>query len=230
MPALTWDAMTRRSLGLSDELQQYVVEHSAAPDKLQLALIEETAALGGPAGMQIGPEQGQLLTMIAQMVGARFAVEVGTFTGYSSICIARGMSPRGKLLCCDVSEEWTAIARRYWKSAGLDKRIELRLGPAIETLQELPDRPHVDLAFIDADKSGYIDYWEELVPRMRPGGVIIVDNVLWSGDVADTSVTDPDTEAIRAFNDHACADGRVDLVMLPIADGVSLALRNSTLI
>src|SRR5262249_46180658 len=125
--ALRWDAMTRRSLGLNDELQQYVVEHSAAPDKLQLALIEETAALGRPAGMQIGSEQGQLLTMITQMVGARFAVEVGTFTGYSSICIARGLSPRGKLLCCDVSEEWTAIARRYWKSAGLDKRIELRL-------------------------------------------------------------------------------------------------------
>jgi caffeoyl-CoA O-methyltransferase len=164
------------------------------------------------------------------MVDARFAVEVGTFTGYSSICIARGLSPRGKLLCCDVSEEWTAIARRYWKSAGLDKCIELRLGPAIETLQELPDRPHIDLAFVDADKSGYIDYWEELVPRMRPGGVIVVDNVLWSGDVVDAAVTDPDTEAIRAFNDHACADGRVDLVMLPIADGVSLALRNSTLI
>jgi caffeoyl-CoA O-methyltransferase len=220
--------MTRRSLGLSDELQQYVVEHSAAPGELQLALIEETAALGGPARMQIGSEQGQLLTMITQMVGARFAVEVGTFTGYSSICIARGLSPRGKLLCCDVSEEWTAVARRYWERAGLDKRIELRLGPAIKTLQELPDRPHVDMAFIDADKTSYIDYWEELVPRMRPGGVIVVDNVLWSGDVIDESVTDPDTEAIRAFNEHACADGRADLVMLPIADGVTIARRNST--
>jgi caffeoyl-CoA O-methyltransferase len=156
-------------------------------------------------------------------------VEVGTSTGYSSISIARGLSRRGKLLCCDVSEEWTAIARRYWKSAGLDKHIELRLGPAIETLQALPDRPHIDLAFIDADKTSYLDYWEELVPRMRPGGVILVDNVLWSGSVVDPSVTDADTEAIRAFNDHAAADGRVDMVLLPIADGLSLARRNTTL-
>jgi hypothetical protein len=129
------------------------------------------------------------------MVGVRFAVEVGTFTGYSSISIARGLARRGKLLCCDVSEEWTAIARRYWKSAGLDKHIELRLGPAIETLQALPDRPHIDLAFIDADKTSYLDYWEELVPRMRPGGVILVDNVLSSGSVVDPSVTDADTVA-----------------------------------
>jgi caffeoyl-CoA O-methyltransferase len=218
--------MTRRSLGLTDELQQYLVEHSTQPDKLQLALVEETAALGGAARMQIGPEQGQLLTMITQMVGARFAVEVGTFTGYSSICIARGLSPRGRLLCCDVSEEWTATAQRYWKSAGLDKRIELRLGPALETLQDLPDKPHVDLAFIDADKGGYIDYWEELVPRMRTGGVILVDNVLWSGRVVDPSINDADTKAIREFNDHAAADGRVELVVLPLSDGLTVARRN----
>ena len=219
--------MTRRSLGLSDELQQYVVEHSTPPDKLQLALVEETAALGRPARMQIGAEQGRLLTLITQMVGARFAVEVGTFTGYSAICIAQGLLPDGWMLCCDVSEEWTAIAQRYWKSAGVDKQIELRLGPALETLQELPDEPHVDLAFIDADKGGYIDYWEELVPRMRTGGVILVDNVLWSGRVADPAVTDADTETIRAFNDHAAADGRVELVMLPLSDGVTIARRNT---
>ncbi len=224
---LTCNAMTRRSLGLSDELQQYLVDHSTRPDKIQLALVEETAALGRAARMQIGAEQGQLLTMITQMVGARFAVEVGTFTGYSSICIARGLSPRGQLLCCDVSEEWTAIARRYWKSAGLDKRIELRLGPALETLQELTDRPHVDLAFIDADKGGYIDYWEELVPRMRSGGVIVVDNVLWGGRVVDPSADDADTEAVRTFNDHAAADGRVELVMLPVSDGLTVARRNA---
>jgi predicted O-methyltransferase YrrM len=173
--------------------------------------------------MQIAPEQGAFLSILARLLRARFAVEVGTFTGYSSLCIARGLAEGGRLLCCDVSEKWTSVARRYWARAGVADRIELRLAPALETLRVLPQEPTVDLAFIDADKGGYIAYWEELIPRTRPGGVLLVDNVLWSGRVADPGDDDEDTRHIRTFNDHAAADGRVDLVMLPIADGLTLA-------
>ncbi len=217
--------MGRNDLGISDELAAYAAAHSKQPDEVLKALSTETLGTGRAAGMQIGPDQGALLTMLAQLVEARFAVEVGTFTGYSSICIARGLEPDGRLLCCDVSEEWTSMARRYWERAGLADRIELRLAPAAETLAALPREPHVDIAFIDADKGGYITYWEELVPRMRPGGLIAVDNVLWSGRVVDSSGNDADTVAIRAFNDHAAADARMNVVVLPVGDGVTLARR-----
>jgi len=202
----------------------YVADHAAAPDDVLHDLRAETReATGGAAGMQISADQGALLTLLTGLSGAGFAVEVGTFTGYSSICIARGLRPGGRLLCCDVSEEFTAIARRAWERAGLTDRIELRLAPAAETLGALPDGEHIDLAFIDADKEGYPTYWEALVPRLRPGGLLLVDNVLWSGRVADPGADDDTTTVIRAFNDLVAADDRVESVILPVADGLTLA-------
>jgi caffeoyl-CoA O-methyltransferase len=186
-------------------------------------LIEETReALPGAASMQIGADQGTFLTMLVTIVGVRAAVEVGTFTGYSSLAIARGLEPGGRLLCCDVSDEFTSIARRYWQRAGVDERIELRLAPALETLRSLPTTAHLDFAFIDADKAGYASYWAELVPRMRPGGVIAVDNTLWSGRVIESAPTG-DTAAIIAFNDLVRDDDRVEKVVLTIGDGLTLA-------
>lgn len=188
-------------------------------------LRSDTAALGDAAGMQIGEDQGQLLTMLARLVGARRAIEVGTFTGYSSLCIARGLADGGSLLCCDVSEEWTAIARRAWAAAGLADRIELRIAPALETLRSLPDKAEIDLVFIDADKPGYVDYWAELVPRMRPGGLLLADNVLWSGRISDPEDDDRNTAALRVFNDVAAADDRVEVVVLTAFDGLTIARR-----
>jgi caffeoyl-CoA O-methyltransferase len=211
-----------KSVLLTPDLHRYLVGHGTPPDPVQQALIERTATLGGIARMQVAPEQGAFLTLLTQLVGTRRAVEVGTFTGYSSLCIARGLAEGGRLVCCDISEEWTAVARGAWADAGVDDRIDLHIGPAADTLAALPDDEPVDLAFIDADKGGYLGYYEALLPRMRPGGVIAVDNVLWGGSVADASVTDADTEAIRAFNDHAAADARVDTVMLNVADGLTL--------
>jgi caffeoyl-CoA O-methyltransferase len=173
--------------------------------------------------MQIAPEQGVFLQLLVGLVGATSVIEVGTFTGYSSICLARGLAPGGRLLCLDVSEEWTAMARQAWAAAGLTDRIELRLGPALDTLRSLPGEESVDLAFIDADKGGYVSYYEEIIPRLRPGGLVIADNVLWRGAVLDRSDTSDDTEAIRRFNDHVAADPRVQKVLLPVADGLLLA-------
>ena len=215
-----------RSLPVTTELIDYAVAHGSWPvDDVLADLHAETLALGGPAGMQIGPDQGQLLTMLARVVGARRAVEVGTFTGYSSLCIARGLAEDGTLLCCDVSEEWTAIARRAWARAGVADRIELRLAPAVETLRALPGGEQFDLAFIDADKPGYVDYWQELVPRVRPGGLLLADNVLWSGTIADTGDESPNAVALRAFNDTVAADERVECVVLPAFDGLTIARR-----
>jgi caffeoyl-CoA O-methyltransferase len=221
-------ASAPKSFQLSPEVHEYLVAHGTPPDEVQRALIAETAELGGISMMQVAPEQGALLTILAKLVGARSAVEVGTFTGYSSLCIARGLADGGHLLCCDVSEEWTAIARRHWERAGVADRIELRIAPALETLQALPSDETIDLAFIDADKPGYISYYEALVPRMRPGGLVLVDNVLWGGSVVDPSVTDENTEAIRACNDHIAADSRVDVVMLPVSDGLTLARKKES--
>jgi caffeoyl-CoA O-methyltransferase len=215
-----------RTLPVTAELIDYAVAHGSWPvDEVLADLRAETAELGGPAGMQIGPDQGQLLTLLTRLVGARRAVEVGTFTGYSSLCIARGLPDDGRLLCCDVSEEWTAIARRAWARAGLDDRIELRLAPALETLRSLPADEHLDLVFIDADKTGYLDYWHELVPRVRPGGLLLADNVLWSGTIFDTTDTSRNAVALRAFNDAVAADDRVECVMLPAFDGLTIARR-----
>jgi caffeoyl-CoA O-methyltransferase len=212
-----------KSFSLSKPVHEYLVAHGTPPDALQSELIEETRRLGGISMMQVAPEQGEFLTVLTRLVGARRAVEVGTFTGYSALCIARGLPEDGKLLCCDTSEEWTAVARRYWEKAGVAQRIELRVAPAIETLRALPRERSLDLAFIDADKQGYIDYYEEILARLRPGGVVLADNVLWGGRVADPSNDDPMTAAIRRFNAHVVADERVDRVMLPISDGLTLA-------
>lgn len=218
--------MARETGQLGAELNRYLVEHGARPDELQRELIAETERLlPDRAQMQVSPEQGSLLTMLAKLVHARFAVEVGTFTGYSALAIARGLAPGGRLLCCDTSADYTAVARRYWERGRVADRIDLRLGPAGETLGALPQDTSIDLSFIDADKTGYIDYWEELVPLTRPGGLITVDNVLAGGRVLEGDGTDSNTRAIKAFNEHALQDDRVELTMLPISDGLTVARR-----
>jgi caffeoyl-CoA O-methyltransferase len=214
-----------KSFFLSPEVHDYLVAHGSPPDDALRALTAETASLGPVAGMQVAPEQGALLTFLVGALDVRFAVEVGTFTGYSAVCIARGLASGGRLLCCDVSEEWTAIARRAWERAGVAERIDLRIAPATETLAALPPEPAVDFAFIDADKPSYPQYYEALLARLSPRGVIVVDNVLWSGRVVDPDADDENTVAIRAFNDLVAADDRVDAVMLPVSDGLTLIRR-----
>jgi caffeoyl-CoA O-methyltransferase len=211
-----------RSRFIDEAAAAYSAAHSSGPDKLQLELQEVTEQqTGQAAGMQIGDDQAVLMEIIARAIGARRAVEVGTFTGYSALAVARGMGPKGRLLCCDISEEWTSIARQYWERAGVADRIELRLGPALDTLRALPPTEQFDLAFVDADKTGYGAYYDEILPRLRPGGLLLADNTLQSGRVMDTDVNDPSTEAIRAFNDRVAADPRVRVLLLPIGDGVS---------
>jgi caffeoyl-CoA O-methyltransferase len=215
-----------RSFTLTEDLHSYLVAHTTPLDDIARDLVEETRVVAAERVVwQIAPEQAAFLTLLAQLTGARRAVEVGTFTGMSSLSIARGMPADGHLTCLDISAEYTAVARRYWERAGVADRIELRLGPAAEGLRELPIDPHLDLAFIDADKVSYLTYWRELVPRMRPGGLVIVDNVLWSGQVLDPAPDDTMGKAIVKFNDAVMADDRVDLVMLPIGDGLTLARR-----
>jgi caffeoyl-CoA O-methyltransferase len=215
------------TLTFTPELQEYVLAHNRpAPDGVLRDLAAETEKLfAEQVDMQIAPEQGAFLTQVSGLVAPRLAVEVGTFTGYSSLCIARGLAADGRLLCCDVSDEYTAVARRYWERAGVADRIALRIAPAIETLRALPTDEVVDLVFLDADKGGYVDYWEELVPRMRTGGVLLVDNVFSGGRVVDEHGDSETVAAIRRFNDHAAADERVEVAMLPIADGVTMARR-----
>ncbi len=217
------DPKAAKSFEHGEALYDYIVAHgSEPPDELQRSLQEETAKLGGVARMQIDAEQGALLTWLTRALGVFRAVEIGTFTGYSALCIARGLPAEGRLLCLDVSDEWTAVARRHWEKAGLGGRIELCLGPAAETLEALPSEETFDLAFLDADKVSYAAYLELLHPRLRTGGVVLVDNVLWSGAVIDPARDDPDTEAIRAFNARVAADPRWDAVMLGRFDGLTL--------
>jgi caffeoyl-CoA O-methyltransferase len=194
------------------------------PDEIQAALIAETRRVAGPrAGMQVSPDQGAFLTLLVRLLGARRVVEVGTFTGYSALCLARGLPSDGRLICCDINEDWVSVGRPFWERAGVADRVEVRIGPAVDTLRALPADPVLDMAFIDADKVGYPVYYEELLRRLRPGGLVLVDNVLWSGRVIDPAADDPDTLAIRRFNDAVAADERVDRVMLSIADGLTLA-------
>ena len=214
--------MSPRSIGLDEQLNSYVREHSSPPDEVQRQLIERTEALGDASRMQIAPEQGEFLSMLTSVIGVSFAVEVGTFTGYSGLSIARSLEPGGRLLCCDVSEQWTAIALEHWELAGVADRIDLRIGPGLDTLRALPEDVSVDLAFIDADKGGYIAYYEELVARLAPNGLICVDNTLWSGSVVDPTDTEDDTVALRAFNDHVAADARTRQVIVPIGDGLTM--------
>jgi caffeoyl-CoA O-methyltransferase len=207
---------------VSPAVNDYLVAHSEPADEVLRDLAVEThRELAGQAVMQISHDEGELLTMLVRLVGARKAVEVGTFTGYSSICIARGLPDDGHLLCCDVSEEYTSVARRYWERAGLSDRIELRIAPALETLRALPAGRDLDFAFVDADKAGYAAYVEEIVTRVRPGGLIVLDNMLRDGRVLDPQ--NDDDRAIAALNDALLADDRVDVVLLPVRDGVSLA-------
>jgi caffeoyl-CoA O-methyltransferase len=204
---------------------QYILDHSTAPDLLLEELAKETAeATGDAARMQISADQGRFLTMITQLVQPAVAVEVGTFTGYSSLCIARGLSG-GRLHCFDVSEEWTSIARRYWEKAGVAERVTLTLGPALDTLAAFDES--VDLAFIDADKGNYPGYYELLIERLRPGGLLLADNTLRSGHVADPAHRETTTVEIREFNDLVAEDPRVSVVMLPIADGVTMIRKNT---
>ena len=211
-----------KSFQLGAEIHAYIVAHGTPPDAVQQELIEETRKLGGISLMQIAPEQGAFMTLLARAIGARLAIEVGTFTGYSSLCIARGLPPDGRLITCDVSTDWTATARRHWEKAGVSEKIDLRIGPAATTLGALPADPVFDLAFIDADKPNYPVYYELILARLRMGGVILVDNVLWMGQVLNPALSDPNTLAIRAFNDAVARDPRVDCAMLAVSDGLTL--------
>ena len=215
-------AEDKRSFFLEDELLDYIMSHSAPADQVQEALIEETAELGWVARMQISVDQGNFLTMLVKAIRPKFAVEIGSFTGFSSISIARGLPEDGSLLCCDVSEKWTAIARTYWERAGLNDKIELVLAPAMETLDNLSEDTKIDFAFIDADKGNYKNYYEAVLSRLSNHGMIVIDNVLWSGRVIDESANDEDTQAIKDFNSHIRNDDRVTCTMLSIGDGVSL--------
>ncbi len=219
--------MSSRHSVLSDVVAAYIETFSSGPDEVQRELIATTAELGEPSIMQISPAQGTLMAMITNLVQPKFAVELGTFTGYSALSVARALPAGGRLMCCDVSEEWTAIAREFWERAGVADRIDLRIGPALDTLRSLPAEPEIDLAFIDADKANYVTYYEEILPRLSQRGVILVDNTLWYGTVADTDNTDPVAAEIRSFNAHVNSDDRVDVVVIPIADGLSIITRRS---
>ncbi len=214
-----------RSFFLEESLHDYVLDNTTAGDAVDASLSAATRELGGVARMQVARDQGAFLSMLVSAVRPRLAVEVGTFTGTSSLAIARALPDGGRLLCCDVSEEWTAIARRHWEAAGVSDRINLVIAPAIQTLRALADDTQVDFAFIDADKTGYLAYYEELVPRLSDHGLLVVDNVLWSGRVMDTSILDDDTVALREFNARVVADDRVEVVMLSIGDGASVVRR-----
>ncbi len=219
--------MTSKSVQMDQRLHDYLLQASLREPPLWRQLREETAALP-MARMQIAPEQGQFMTLLARLLGVRQAVEVGVFTGYSSLCIAAALPEDGCLVACDTSEEWTAIARRYWRAASVEQKIDLRLAPALQTLDELLDGGQAgafDLAFIDADKANYDAYYERALSLLRTGGVVLIDNVLWSGQVADPAVQDEDTVAIRTLNAKIHNDPRVELSMLPIADGLTLACK-----
>jgi len=216
--------MSKGSIGLSDELNAYLIAVGAREPEVLARLREETAVMP-EAGMQIAVEQGALLAMLVKLLGARRLLEVGTFTGYSSTAMALALPPDGRIVCCDVSREFTDVARRAWAAAGIEDRVDLRLAPALETLDALLAEGKAgtfDLAFIDADKTNYRGYVEAALLLVRAGGLIAIDNVLWSGRVIDAADTDEDTQAIRDLNVDLATDERVDLAMVPIADGLTL--------
>ncbi len=216
--------MTPRSFLLTPELHDYVLSASEAPDDVAAALLAETAAMAergeAPATFQIAPEQGAFLQLLTRALGVRQAIEIGTFTGFSALCIARGLPPDGSLVCLDRSEEWTAVARRYWARAGLEDRIDLRVADALPSLRALPPAEAFDLAFVDADKTGYPAYVEELYGRMRPNGVVLLDNTLRSGRVLHPQ--GDDDSALVALNAALAADPRWETVLLPLADGLTM--------
>jgi caffeoyl-CoA O-methyltransferase len=210
---------------LTTELHSYIVEHGARQDDVLRRLAAETAELGSIAVMQIAPEQGAFMTLMARAIRARRALELGTFTGYSAICVARGLPDDGELIACDVNEEWTAIARRYFEEAGVADKIDLRIGPALATLREMSGDEPFDFAFIDADKVGYLDYYEEVLRLLRPGGLTMIDNVLRGGQVLEPDDGDESGTVVRELNRRIASDDRVDAAMLGVADGITLALK-----
>ena len=211
-----------RGLSLSDELYEYVVKMGARETPVQRELRAVTQKL--PMGqMQIGPDQGALMQVLVRIMGAKRYLEIGTFTGYSALTVALALPPGGKIVCCDVSEEWTSIGRRYWKKAGVDKKIDLRIGPALDTLKTLKGR--FDLAFIDADKPNYWKYYDRCLKLIRKGGLIAVDNTLWGGSVINPEKQSESTRALRDFNERVAKDRRVDIALVPIGDGLTLAVK-----
>ena len=219
--------MSNRSITLTDSLYEYMNDVSLREPPLLLALREETSALT-QRSMQISPEQGQFMALLVRLTGARRCLEVGVFTGYSSLATALALPDDGGIVACDVSEEWTAVARRYWKRAGVEQKIDLRLAPATATLDALLAEGRggtFDFAFIDADKTNYLPYYERTLMLLRAGGLVLIDNTLWSGRVADPEVADADTVALRHFNEALHRDERVDLSLLPLGDGLTLALK-----
>ncbi len=217
--------MSNKSIGLSDDLHAYLLRVGGREPDILRRLREETQGMPRH-NMQIAPEQGAFMSLLVELTGARRYLEVGTFTGYSALAVALALPPDGHLLCCDVSEEWTAVARRYWAEAGVGERVELRLAPAVETLDTLVAEGaenSYDLAFVDADKVNYGAYYERLLRLVRPGGVIMFDNVLWDGKVADPAADDEDTVALRELNERLAHDNRISIAMLPLADGLTLA-------
>lgn len=211
-----------RSVPLSEALYEYVVKVGVRETRVQRELRAATQKIP-MAGMQIGADQGALLQILARLIRARRCIEVGTFTGYSALAVALALPPGGKIVCCDVSEEWTAIARRYWKKAGVDRKIDLRLGPAVETLKALKGR--FDFVFIDADKPNYSRYYERCLQLLRKGGLIAVDNTLWGGSVINPQKQSESTRALRIFNKRLARDPRVDIALVPIGDGLTLAVK-----
>ncbi len=216
--------MSSRSLQLSENVYDYLLSNSLREKPAFQRLREETSTMTG-GGMQISPEQGQLMGLLVELIGARRAIEVGTFTGYSAMSVAKALPADGQLIACDVSEEWTSVGRKYWEEAGVSAKIDLRLAPAADTLRSLLDEGQgssFDFAFIDADKVNYESYYELVLELLRPGGLLLVDNVLWGGKVADPTVTDEATDAIRKLNRRVHEDDRVTMSMLPIGDGLTL--------
>ena len=219
--------MANTTIGLSDDLASYVREVGTREPEVLARLRQETAEIP-EHGMQIAPEEGAFLAMLAQLTGAHRCIEIGTFTGYSSTVVALALPADGRIVCCDVSAEWTSLARKYWEEAGVADKIDLRLAPAAETLDGLladGEEGRYDFAFVDADKAGYDGYYERLMRLVRPGGLIAFDNTLWGGAVLDPGAADEDTRALRALNRKLAVDERVTLCLLPVADGVTLARR-----
>ena len=219
--------MLKKTLGLDEHLYKYFLSVSLREADILRQLREETARLPN-AIMQIAPEQGQFMALLIKLLGATKTLEVGVFTGYSSLCVALALPENGKLVACDVSEEYTGVARRYWQSAGVADKIDLRIAPALETLDELlaaGQAETFDFAFIDADKRNYEGYYERSLQLIRPGGLIAIDNVLWSGRVADPQDREKNTQALRVLNEKLHGDERITLSMVPIADGLTLALK-----
>jgi predicted O-methyltransferase YrrM len=217
--------MSNKTVPMTDALYEYVLENWLREPELLARLRRETAAMPN-ANMQISPDQGQLMRLLARVLGVRRYLEVGVFTGYSSLSVALGMPDDGRIVACDVSEEFTSVARRYWNEAGVAGRIDLRLAPGVDTLDALlGEGAEFDMAFIDADKPNYPHYYERCLQLVRPGGLILIDNVLWDGKVADSSVQDESTNAMREFNRKLAEDERVEIALIPIADGLTCVTR-----